>query len=196
MSGFVKTSNEREIEILKHRLDKIEKRLDNQLWRSEPDSLGSSVPPGSDSTLRGNGPRERWNMLGELARVKGELDAAHQHVKILETSQREAIAACLRSCAHTITESRMDGPNSAGYIVKYADAVQSNYEIPTPAGGHPASDPAAQPDSNTPGSDSALRKRADHIAVILDRYFKGEPFDMVAARRIIEVELSRMFGVA
>ncbi len=47
MSGFIKTPTQRELEILQHRLDKLEKRVD---------SLGSSVPPGSESALRGRCP--------------------------------------------------------------------------------------------------------------------------------------------
>jgi hypothetical protein len=53
------------------------------------DGLGSSVPPGSESALREEGPRESWNLLSELARVKGELDAANQHVKILEADRAQ-----------------------------------------------------------------------------------------------------------
>jgi hypothetical protein len=131
------------------------------------EALGSSVPPGSESALRspfssdkpplpsphnseiperGNGPREQWNLLGELARVKGELDAANQHVKILETGWNGPLATCLRSCAQTIMENRMDGPGAAGYLQKYADGVEGPRRR-TPAGGPPTPDPAAQPDS-------------------------------------------------
>jgi hypothetical protein len=75
----------------------------------------------------GKGPREQWSLTGELARVQGELDAANQHVKILEDRvrlQRAGLAPILRSCAQTIMENRMTGPDAVGYILTYADSVE------------------------------------------------------------------------
>src|ERR1700679_1836978 len=96
----------------------------------------------------GKGPSEQWYLTQELARVsadrdilrqsllsaiklklkaQGELDAANQHVKILEDRvrlQRAGLAPILRSCAQTIMENRMTGPDAVGYILKYADSVE------------------------------------------------------------------------
>jgi hypothetical protein len=105
----------------------LQDQLDDLKWRFDRlvQSLGSTVPPASESALREGGPRERWNMLGELAHVKGELDAANKHVKILEANRHAGIAACLRACAQIIMENRMQGPEAVAYICQYADTVMA-----------------------------------------------------------------------
>jgi hypothetical protein len=46
--------------------------------------------------------------------------------------EARAIAACLRSCAQTIMENRMEGPEAAAYVSQYADAVERAGQQPPP----------------------------------------------------------------
>ena len=113
------------LEDLHKRLSEIEHYL----------SLGSSVPPGSESTLHGE-TMERtsetmarvfklWNQArAALQKAMGELDAANQHVKILEESQNERIANCLRSCAQTIRENKVLHTEAVEYLLARALAFQ------------------------------------------------------------------------
>ena len=144
------------------RLDKLEKRVSE---------LGSFVPPGSDSTLRGERLSETMARVFQLwNKARGELDAANQHVKILAADRNAGIAACIRSCVQTIRENAMAHSEAVEYLLGYADAVARAGQPPS---GPPA--PAASPNSNPlnirvegsldeppstsrPGSDSPLRE--------------------------------------
>ena len=217
MSGFVKTLTERELEILRHRLDELEKRVDSlgaslppgsdsalretycdRMWRAQthrfdsqvpegkisatfvlsdqeyqvllntplptsgpptpdlaaqpdsnkktPDSLGSTVPPGSESALRGEIPTqededyERWQLQGNLARTQGELqrvtadrDQARESLRIAVRLKLKAQGELDAAIQHVkiLQESRDVKPQGIG-VYDYASCVsclRTNYKI-------------------------------------------------------------------
>ncbi len=86
MSGFVKTPTERELEILKHRLDKLETRVEVTETFLE-NSLGSSVPPSSESALRGKCP-ECHQALGHTEECSLPHKRLRDRVAALETPEQ------------------------------------------------------------------------------------------------------------
>lgn len=80
-------------------------------------------------------------------------------------SEAPAIAACLRSCAQTIRENRMQGWESAEYITAYALTVETH------AKSVPSLDPARRDVDSTPTDpkDTPLRKEINRLTERVDR---------------------------
>jgi hypothetical protein len=149
--------------------------------KKDPDSFGSSVPPGSESALREDGPRESWNLLSELARVKGELDAANQHVKILETDRNVQQPPADAYEHHGLPlghywvwyegswiTGNWDGEDwnlANGVTTSSRHLLRGPRISDPPAGGPPTLDPAAQPDSTpkeVPDYENARRSMTEY----------------------------------
>jgi hypothetical protein len=184
MGGFIKTPEQRELEILKNRLEKLEKRCDNFHARldnlEDPDSLGSSVPPGSESARSSSSDkppltsradpeipeRGKIRVFGEfrLMPLSGSTHLCHSG-EILDCRIERRIPGdtdTYRDFAY------FRNGSDAALVISVLASSQPSGGFNQPAGGPPTPDLAAQPDSNKknsdslgssvpPGSDSALR---------------------------------------
>jgi hypothetical protein len=91
------------------------------------ESLASTVPPGSDSALRGERPSETMARVFQLWNTaRGELDAANQHVKILEADRDRLVRVVM--------------------LLRDRNAALAHGQ---PTSGPPTEDLAAKPNSNT-----------------------------------------------
>ncbi len=132
MSGFVKTPTERELEILRHRLDKLETRVEVTETLLE-NSLGSSVPPASESGVFE--PALGFDPLGKpplTSRADSKIPERGRSLTRVDSCD----VTCPNCCRPFVVSVSIDGPWPA-----LPESLS--------AGGPPTPDLAAQPDSTT-----------------------------------------------